>query len=65
MSGDERGEAFGPDEAQQLVQHLVGRLGVEIAGRLVSQQNFRPVGERARNRGALLLPARQLARLMV
>ena len=40
------------------VQHLLHHLGVEGAGRLVKQHHFGLHGQRARNRHALLLPAR-------
>ena len=38
----------------------IGRLGVEVAGRLVGQQQRRVVDERARDRDALLLAAGEL-----
>ena len=42
-----------------------GRLGVEVAGRLVGQQQRRVVDERARDRDALLLAARELIGVVV
>ncbi len=41
------------------VEHALGGLGVEVAGRLVEQQQRRLVDERARDRDALQLAARQ------
>ena len=50
--------------AQQL--HDVAAVGgVEVAGRLVGQDNRRSVGQRARERDALLLAARQLRRVVM
>ena len=48
------------DEVARKPQHLVGGVLIEIAGRLVRKQQFRFGGERAADRDALLLPARQL-----
>ena len=53
------------DQLQQLVEDVRGRLGIEVAGRLVGQQQPRRVGERARDRRALLLAARQLRRTVI
>ena len=49
-------------DALQLHLHLLAQLQVERAERLVEQEHGGPVDERARQRHALLLPARQLAR---
>ena len=49
--------------ALQLELHLLAQLQVERAERLVEQQHARAVDERARERDALLLAARELARL--
>ena len=46
----------------QLELHLLAQLHVERAERLVEQQRRGPVDERARERDALLLAARELAR---
>ena len=53
------------DEQRQQVQDLVGALAVEVARRLVAQQEGRVGHDRARDRDALLLPARELAREVV
>ena len=45
----------------QRVEHVVGGARIEIAGRLVGQQQARRVGDRARDRDALLLAAGELA----
>ena len=50
-------------DALELELHLLAELEVERAERLVEQQHARVVDERARERDALLLPARELARL--
>ena len=59
---DQRGEAGGAHELRQRVEHVVGGARVEIAGRLVGQQDARRIGDRARDRDALLLAAGQLRR---
>ena len=46
-------------------QHLARRLRVEVAGRLVGEQQRRIGDDGARDRDALLLPAGQLARIVV
>ena len=48
-----------------VVHDLVGGLRVEVAGRLVGQQDRRVVDQRARDRHALLLAAGELARVVV
>ena len=48
--------------ALQLLLHLLAQLQVERAERLVEQQHLGPVDQRARQRDALALAARQLAR---
>ena len=47
----------------ELELHLLAELEVERAERLVEEQHARPVDERARQGDALLLAARELARL--
>ena len=49
----------------KIVHHLDARAGVEVAGRLVGQQDRRVVDERPRDGHALLLAAGQLVRVMV
>src|SRR5262249_27221473 len=54
----------GPVFVQVLQQpeHVPGYAGVEVAGGLVAEQDWRPAGHRPGDRDALLLPARQLQR---
>ena len=47
------------------VQDLVARLAIEVAGRLVAQQQRRVGDDGARDADALLLAARELARIVV
>ena len=49
-------------EVFDLMPHLLAQLGVEIAQRLVEQQHGRLVGDRPRQRHALLLAAREQRR---
>ena len=54
--------------AMQLIEQrhdLIAGLRVQVAGRLVGQDDRRPVDERARNGNALPLTAGKLVRLMV
>ena len=62
---DQRGAAFAADQAEEFGEHRVGGRFVEVAGRLVGEHQRRAVGERAGDRDALLLAARQLGRAMV
>ena len=55
MRRDQRGEAGATDEIEQHRRHFIGGAVIEIAGRLVAQEQLRPVGERAEDRNALLL----------
>ena len=48
-------------ELLQHAEHLAGRLGIEVAGRLVSEDEIRLVDERAGDGDALLLAAGQFA----
>ena len=57
VGGDDGGEAGGPHELRQRAEHMLGGVRVEIAGRLVGQQDARRVGDRARDRDALLFAA--------
>ena len=60
----QRGAAGAPDVEQQVHDVAAGRR-VEVAGRLVGQHDRRIVGERARDRDALLLAARELRRIVM
>ncbi len=51
-------------EFDHYVEHLVDHLRVERGGRLVEQHRDRIHGECARDRHALLLPARELTRVL-
>ena len=62
VGGDDDGEPGGAHQLRQRVEHVLGGVRVEIAGRLVGQQNPRRIGNRARDRDALLLAARELRR---
>ncbi len=59
---DQRRHAGVAHEAEQHVEHPAGGLRVEVAGRLVGEQQPRPVGQRPAERDPLLLAARQLGR---
>ena len=50
------------DELHQRLEHVVGGVRIEVAGRLVGEQHARRVGDRARDRDALLLAAGQFRR---
>src|SRR6516165_6130316 len=54
---DERGGAKLRIDAQQGLDHLDTRLGVQRAGRLVAQKYLRPFGDSSRDRDTLLLAA--------
>ena len=54
-------EAGRADQLRQRLEHVVRGARVEIAGRLVGEQEPRRVRDRARNRDALLFAAGQLA----
>ena len=56
---------FSDDEPRQDVEHRVGAGPVEVAGRLVGEDHRRVGRHRARDRDALLLPARELLRPVV
>ncbi len=59
------GDPDAPLQGAHLDLHVVAQLGVERAHRLVEQQDRRPDHQRPGQRDALLLAARQLARLAV
>ena len=63
-----RDDQHGHARARQLhhhVQHLLDHLGIERRGRLVEQHDARVHAQRAGDRHALLLPARELPRILV
>ncbi len=62
MGDHDGGEAELALQLADLDPHLLAQLGVQIGKRLVEQQHVRPDGERARERHALLLAARELTR---
>ena len=61
----QRSAALAADEVEELTEHRVGGVLVEVAGRLVGEHQRRLVGERAGDRNALLLTAGELGRTMV
>ena len=64
VRGDQHGGPAGVDLAQQ-VHDLEREIRIEIAGRLVGETQRRIVDERARDRDALLLAAREIVRIGV
>jgi hypothetical protein len=52
-------------EQVQLAPHFLAEAGIEVAERLVEQENGRPTDDGATQGDALLLPAGQLGRLAV
>ena len=46
-------------------EHMLGGVQIEISGRLVGQQDARRIGDRARDRDALLLAAGQFRRPVI
>ena len=64
VRGDQHGRAGAVDPVQQLHDPDRG-LGIEVAGRLVGEQQRRVVDERARHRDALLLAAGELVGVVV
>ena len=61
VADDHRRAAVLAHELAENVVHLVGGRGVELAGRLVGEEDARSVGERGAERDALLLAAGELA----
>jgi hypothetical protein len=59
------GEARGANERGQGAEHVVRGLRIEIAGRLVREQQPRRIGDGAGDGDALLFAARQFGRAMV
>src|SRR5512138_37982 len=64
VGNHQRGLSVIPDEAIEEVQHLIGALAVEVTGGLVAQKKGRIGDDRARDPDALLLSARELARIV-
>ena len=62
MRGDDDRRAARVDFAEQ-VHDFEREVGIEVAGRLVSEHKLRIVHQRARNRDPLLLTARHLFRI--
>jgi hypothetical protein len=62
--GDHRGVAV-VDQLAQDGAHVLAAGAVEVAGRLVGQDQQRPVGQRTGDGHALALPAADLVRLLV
>ncbi len=62
---EQHGLLLGLPDAEQQLLHQLARLVVERAEGLVHEQDARAVGERARDRGALLHAARELLRKVV
>jgi hypothetical protein len=60
VGGDDRGDAFAPDQVLQQHHDRPSGLGVQLTGRLVSQEERRAIREGASDRDALLLAAGQL-----
>ena len=64
MRDDDDGFAFGVEILEDGHDLLAGAR-IEVAGRLIAQDNYRIVDQRARDRYALLLAAGELARFMI
>ena len=64
MGGKERGDAGSPDQRIERIEHIGSRFRIEVAGRLVQQQQARRVGDRTGDGDALLLTAGKLGRVM-
>lgn len=62
---EDGGDPFLAHEPQQLIEHLVGGVRIQIAGRFVREQNLGLVRDGAGNGDTLLLAAGQLSRAMV
>src|SRR3546814_6097882 len=61
MRGNNSRRAFLPHEAEEFSKNDNGSMFVQIAGRLVSKNKGRAVGERASDGDALLFASRKLA----
>ena len=60
MRGDDGGEPRGAHQLRQRAEHVAGGTRVEIASRLVGEQHARRIGNRTRDRDALLFAAGEL-----
>src|SRR5271163_392501 len=65
VGSDEAGNAFAAHDLDQRIEHARRRFGIEIAGRFIGEQKLRFVGQRARDRDALLFAPGQLRRAMI
>ncbi len=65
VGGDDGRQSRSTDKLRERIEHMVGRMRIEIAGRLVGQQDTRRIGDRTGNRHTLLLTARQFRRPMI
>ena len=65
VGGDQRRHAGLAHEAQQLLEHALGGGRVEIAGRLVGEEETRPIGDGTGDGYALLLTAGKLRRTVI
>ena len=54
-----------PLQPEQQIDHMAAGLAVEVAGRLVGENELRPAAQGARDGDALLLAARELRREMI
>jgi hypothetical protein len=64
VSGHNGREPRGSHQTKQLLKNPIGSLGVKVAGWLISEQYFGPVGDGPRNGDTLLLPTGQFCRTM-
>src|SRR5260370_1409463 len=64
MSDQDQGRAVGARQLEQQIHHLLAGRAVEIAGRLVGQQELGTAHEGARHGDPLLLAARELRRIV-
>ena len=64
VGDQDQGRALGARQLEQEVHHLLAGGAVEIAGRLVGQQELGPADEGARHGNPLLLAARELRRIV-
>src|SRR3974390_3786757 len=62
VRGDDRREAGRPHQLGQGVEHMLGRMNVEVSGWLIGEKEAWGIGDSAGDGDALLLAARQLRR---